>query len=98
MMTLAQQVLTAARRVPQRDRATDSKVWINDVFASYRVDTKATMSLDQFKAAIVEDMDCRRLLARCDLVQAFKPAMVSASMTEYRIGDHVAATYNFVRV
>jgi hypothetical protein len=68
-------------------------MWIDDVHSAYCVLNGSRITLANFKATIVNDLDCRMTLSRCDLVQAYPIAKVAASDAHY-----LSATFNFVRV
>jgi hypothetical protein len=92
-------VLRAVAAVPAPKLYGDNKAWIHHVWEEYRkLPGALPLSLEQFKALIVEDYPLRSKMARADLVQAMNPADVEASNTHYRAGSRIIATFNFFKL
>lgn len=89
MSHLAATVLKAARTC----KARGTKAWLDDVHEAYCRTEGSRIALDVFKATIVQDVDCRMMLSRCDLVQAYPASKVEASNAH-----HLNSTFNFVKV
>lgn len=97
MSRLSNLVLNAAKTVPPSER-NGSKVWIHHVHEVITTKLHSHLSLDRFKQEIINDVDCRSLLSRCDMPYACGLSKVDQSNTLYLDGSHTLATYNYVRL
>ena len=81
-----------------------NKAFIHHVHSALVGQHESRLTLERFKQLLVDDSDCRMLLARCDLPQCYEPSDISQSDTSYRLPcfgqdrtqTHLAALYNFV--
>lgn len=92
-------VLQAVRNVPAAQLQWGRRAWIADVWREYlELPGAMQLSLEAFKARIVEVYALRARMVRLDLVQAVDFAKIAPSEAQYRIGGHVAAAYHFFKV
>jgi hypothetical protein len=92
--TFARLALDAARNTPDAGRFGSNKVFAHAAWAVGEFFTKHGLTLDAFKARLVEANRARLLdLSRADLVEAMSPYDVKRSNI-----DAGGATYNFIRL
>ena len=58
---------------------------------------RAELSLDKFKERLANDTVARFRMVRADLTQAFNQADQQAAETRLMSGDHLMASWHFVR-
>lgn len=100
MSRLSVTLLDAAKSVPVADRHSASKVWLDDVHAAYCRQTGSRITFGNFSQSLVNDADCRSLLARCDMPFLHFARVTSSNATYLTSvdGDHSLATFNFVKL
>jgi hypothetical protein len=91
---LAALALDAARKTPEAGRYGETKVFVHAAWAVGEFFTKHGLTLDEFKARLVEANRLRLLdLSRADLVEAMSAYDVKRSATA-----DGAAVFNFIRL